>query len=342
MFSGLVQTINNNRILWFLPAIVGLFTYLSTYFGSQFSGAETFNVASIALEIFQLYLYGLIALFFISKTEDFSKRYFCCSVGGIILANLAINSTIKQIFITFYGQNDSLGWLHYVNYMVEGFVVGFAVTFLAIVVLSQKRQQALLLKQKELEKQASEARLSALQTQINPHFLFNNLNTLQALITPENKGAQSYLANLSDLLRAMLTSHEFPLFSLREDIECANLYLSLINIRFENGIQLNLDTPNANNWHLPPFTLQLLLENVVKHNRLDNKEPLEVYVSINDNTLIVRNEKRPVTSPVDSTKVGLANLNERFILLTERQLVTEETPELFIVKAPLIEVQHYD
>lgn len=217
---------------------------------------------------------------------------------------------------------------------------GYFIIFLILIFISrilryqiQKEEDTA---EKELLKQQSlENELAALKNQINPHFLFNSLNSLNSLVR-ENKEATTFVSKLSFMYRYILQSNHTDLIPLKEEIKFLESYVYLIKTRYRDNFEIQMDL-NETIFHndIPVLGLQLLVENAVKHNEISKNNPLLVKVYAEDNFLIVENKIKPRTSFVDSTGNGLANLDKRYFLLKKQHISIENTNETFKVKLPL-------
>lgn len=192
---------------------------------------------------------------------------------------------------------------------------------------------------KELEKQQLLNEVALLKTQVNPHFLFNSLSILSALVHVDANLAEQFIEHLSRSYRYILEQKEQPLVSLRTELEFIRAYTFLLKIRFENkfDLQFNIDENLLDHYRIAPLTLQLLIENAVKHNKMSAKEPLLIGVYAEKNVLVVTNplQPRPVKEP--STGTGLSNIKARYALLTDRPVQAGEMPDgTFVVRIPLL------
>lgn len=207
----------------------------------------------------------------------------------------------------------------------------------------EKEKEIMLRKNLEYDNQALiqenlQTKYSSLKTQVNPHFLFNSLNSLSALITSNPERAEIFLEEMSTVYRYLLRSNEQELISLEEEISFIKSYAHLLKNRFDNGFQIHFEIEELFlHYKLPPLTLQLLLENAVKHNTLSEAEPLlVVFETTNDGILIVRNNLQKKNNQLFSNKIGLKNIVTKYELLKERTVRYEETTTEFIVYIPLI------
>lgn len=194
----------------------------------------------------------------------------------------------------------------------------------------------LLKKTAELQKANTTARYQALQNQLNPHFLFNSLNTLIAEIEYDPKGAVEFTRNLSYVYRYVLQCQDKPLVTLEEELEFVQSYIYLHKVRlgdcFDWNSRISADYLES---LLPPLTLQLLIENVLKHNSITQNKPMEIRVTIEKGKLVVSNpvNQKPVD---DSPKKGLENLSARCKLALGEKIEIDWSDNYFTVKVPLL------
>lgn len=202
----------------------------------------------------------------------------------------------------------------------------------------RKRSQALEIRSETLEKQQLINEIALLRSQVNPHFLFNSLSILSSLVHKNPDLSEQFIDQLSRSYRYILEQKEQTLVTLRTELEFIQSYAFLLKIRFENKFDLNirLDETLFDRYKIAPLTLQLLVENAVKHNRMSVREPLIVTVYVEDDFLIVKNPFRPRPHDRFSTGTGLANIQQRYALLTERSVWAGERADEFVVKLPLI------
>lgn len=195
-----------------------------------------------------------------------------------------------------------------------------------------------------LEKETAVARLDSLRRQVDPHFLFNSLNALTSLVE-ENDPARAvrFIRQLSQVYRYVLDSESQELVPLAEELKFAESYLYLQKTRLGDALAVEMDLPPAAvaPYYVPPLALQLLLENVLKHNTAYQADPLHLRVSLDAtaHTLTVRNTRRPRRlAPGESSGRGLANLAARYAFLTDKPVVSGEENGEFVVTLPLLVV----
>jgi len=189
-----------------------------------------------------------------------------------------------------------------------------------------------------LEKDNIEARFEALRAQINPHFLFNSLNSLTTMVE-DNKQVVDYIGNLSDLLRYMLKSGEKELVLVRDEISILNSYIYLQKMRFPDTLKVKVIVPESFYHHaIPPLVLQMLVENSIKHNVISIEKPLQVEITANKDTITVSNNLQR-KGGVESTGQGLINITGRYRFFTSRKVEITETSDRFTVSIPLLQIE---
>ncbi len=200
-------------------------------------------------------------------------------------------------------------------------------------------QRAELEKERLLRSQI-EGQLDALRKQVDPHFLFNSLNTLVSIIPENPVAAQEFTVRLSATYRRLLELRHTVNSSLSQELEALDDYLHLLEVRYEGRLQVkqNID-PALADFHLAPLTLQLLVENAVKHNEASLSHPLVVEIFTENQSITVSNKKRlKAKSEIDSTGFGLDNLRNRFHYLNEGKVVIIDSEDTFAVTLPLLEM----
>lgn len=177
----------------------------------------------------------------------------------------------------------------------------------------------------------------SLKEQVNPHFLFNNLNSLITLISKDPERADSFVEEMSVVYRYLLRNNQGNTTTLKEEIRFIESYNHLLKTRFGQGFQSSIQIePAAMHDSLPPMTLQLLVENAVKHNIVSADKPLYLQLFTKEGKLIVQNNLQKKTRAVASNKVGLNNINAKYKLLKQPPVTIKETADSFTVTIPLI------
>jgi len=203
-----------------------------------------------------------------------------------------------------------------------------------------KESENEMLRNAQLERAKAEAELKALKSQIDPHFIFNSLNTLSHLIEEKPAKAKLFNDQLADVYRYILQHKRQELVLLREEMHFLKDYFSLLRTRFEKAVQLIIEIPESEfvAYLIPPISLQLLVENAIKHNEFSNRIPLTVTIKWEEDHLIVSNKICRKQLRKESSKIGLSNLNERYKLITGNEIIVHSTSDFFVVKLPLLKI----
>ena len=189
-----------------------------------------------------------------------------------------------------------------------------------------------------LEKDNIEARYEALKAQINPHFLFNSLNSLTSMVG-DNKQVVEYIQDLSGLLRYMMNSGEKELVPLQDELEITNSYISVQMTRFSGSLEIHVNVPeNLHKQFIPPLTLQTLVENCIKHNVISREKPLRIDIRADNESLsVINNLQKKLVA--DSTGQGLNNIRGRYSFFTTKEIKVEEREGYFKVTVPWLNAE---
>lgn len=187
-----------------------------------------------------------------------------------------------------------------------------------------------------LKKERIAAQYETLKNQVNPHFLFNSLNVLTALVHKDADLAERFIKQLSNVYRYVLESRDKEVVPLSEEIEQLEAYIFLMKIRFGESLKVNIDAPDLDG-HIAPLTLQMLVENALKHNEVSRNHPLSIDVFLAENAwIVVKNSIKPRNSVGESTGVGLENIRSRYKFLSQKEVVISQNDGFFTVKIPII------
>jgi LytS/YehU family sensor histidine kinase len=191
-----------------------------------------------------------------------------------------------------------------------------------------------------LLKTNAETKFEVLKNQVNPHFLFNSLNTINSLIATDQKAAVNFVNNMSDVYRYVLKSNELNSISLHQELRFIEAYIHVLKGRYGNKMQITIDVQQQYEpYQVPPMALQILVENAVKHNIASHSKPLQVRIFVDaTGQLVVENNLQKRNDPVTSTGIGLQNLNQRCKYLSNQDLAIQQTSTSFSVTIPLMHI----
>ncbi|MGY2131914.1 sensor histidine kinase [Hymenobacter sp. HD11105] len=262
------------------------------------------------------------------------------SLGG----SLVVILIVRLGYILYRGQNPAL--LFSPQY-IDGYLFPLVITALISMFMHSRSfllgWREAVVQTERLQKEMAQAEAQTLRQQLDPHFMFNALNALTSLVEEEPQLAVRFIRQLSQVYRYVLDAQGREVVPLADELEFAQAYLFLQRIRYGEALQANLPDPNSVPSHLmvPPLSLQLLLENALKHNIALQQQPLHISVGLNvaARQLTVRNTLRPRRlSPEEASGLGLRNLKARYAFLTSQPLLIQPTDTEFVVTLPLLEL----
>lgn len=251
----------------------------------------------------------------------------------IILANLfgLTVSTILGNFERNY-QPFSLVINRNIRFIVSYFL--FGIIYIAYVFYNKNIQQEKYLK--KVEETLNQSNLSNLRAQLNPHFLFNNLNSLDELIHTDQDKASDFLADFADIYRFCLDNANQHLISLREELSFAQSYFDMMIQKYPNEYELEKDNFEEDDFLIPPFSCQTLIENVIEHNRPHKDKQIHIYIFQKEEYLVIQNNKGLKARKTMESGKAIDNLKTQFKLLETAPVLIEDGDDNFTVKIPLI------
>ncbi|HPR25115.1 histidine kinase [Lentimicrobium sp.] len=250
---------------------------------------------------------------------------------AIVLLRISINVfMLKAAFIKF--SDEAITAIYYLFFLV------ILPAFLEFAVFLLNRWRTGLAEVERFRKENAEFRFEALRAQINPHFLFNSLNTLSSLIYEDRDKAAGFIRHLSDVYRYVLENRNRETITLSEELTFIKAFVYLYQLRFDNKLTVSVAVEETLLQRLiAPMTLQLLIENAVKHNIVSTRKPLNIEIYTDENLFLnVRNNLQKKQTEEVSTAMGLKNIVSRYGFLTRLPVEIKETDNEFIVKVPLI------
>lgn len=341
-----MNTDRKNRLLsGALFSGLGIFAWLLlTGYTELSSGAEAV-LGTIWGALFLIALFNAMGFLTLHISEWINARYrlLARSRWKIAAAYLAVLAMYLMVDYGFLVAGKLLaGAQHPFSFPNGGIRMLIVVWLVEIAVLgmllaNRAMAQTLRLQQRatELQFENNTARYMALQQQLNPHFLFNSLNTLIAEIEYDPSRAISFTRRLSEVYRYVLQVQDRPLVTLGEELRFAEAYLYLHRVRLGDCLGCRTEiSDDMSEYMLPPLTLQLLIENVIKHNTITASHPLEIDISAADGWLSVSNPVRPKRC-AESGGVGLKNLSNRCRIMLGRGIEVSHSESRFIVKIPV-------
>ena len=197
--------------------------------------------------------------------------------------------------------------------------------------------QKTLLETERIKRQQLQSQFSVLKSQISPHFLFNSLNALSTMVHKDAHQSEIFIRKLSDIFHYVLKNSHIDLIPLRQELEFIEAYCYLLKVRYQNNLEITLEIdPAKTHRMIPPLTLQMLVENAIKHNEISRDRPLRVNIGTQRDFLTVKNNLQIRNQPEDSLNIGLNNITSRYSFFTDIEVAVAQTPQAFLVKLPLL------
>lgn len=275
----------------------------------------------------------------ISWKEHSKKRLIFGAIGSIVLSmiGLAILRYITLVVILGNSFEYFLNDKNAFNYYLFGLTLTLIASLVFHAIFFYKALTENKVKEQQIVAKTETAKFESLKSQIDPHFLFNSLNVLTSLIGENPKQAEKFTTKLSKVYRYVLEQKSKDLIDLDEELEFAKAYMELLKMRFENAVIFEIPEKASNpELKIIPLSLQLLLENTIKHNVVSESNPLKVTIKEENGYLVITNNYNPKTTIEQGTKVGLKNIIDRYNLITLRKVSIEKESEKFTVKLPLL------
>lgn len=325
-------------ILAHFPEILSMFAFKEDYnpFG-------IISFADMASEIGYLFL-SLILLFWLNaiifKFNDKQRKIKWQSVALSFVGTLLLSSGMAHLFILLreYIHIPAINvTLHHYLHPLRDFLISCVVTGGSYIIYLISRQQAIILENQVLRTENLKSQYESLKSQLNPHMFFNSLNTLNSLIRESPQKAQCYTCELSKVLRYTLHTTDTNSASLAQELEFVKAYIYLLKTRYEENLNFDINIDNKLLDHtLPPMSIQMLIENVVKHNEISTKRPMYISINASGNTITITNPIQPKISMAQGEKIGLKNLNRRYELLFKQEINIKNDNKIYTVILPLI------
>ncbi|EAR01674.1 2TM domain-containing protein [Maribacter sp. HTCC2170] len=270
-----------------------------------------------------------------------TKRLLVGSIGSIIITVITYGLIRMFLSVVIYGK--TLGQFiagEKLNYYLIALAIALIVTLFFHAFYFYRALQDKKVKEQKIIAGTASAKFDALKNQLDPHFLFNSLNVLTSLIEEDPYQAQKFTTSLSKVYRYVLEQKNKDLVSVDEEFQFAKTYVKLLKMRFEDSIHLDIPDQSINpEAKIVPLSLQLLLENAVKHNIVTSAKPLYLKVYEEEGMLIVENNLQAKQVVKKSSGVGLQNIQQRYGILTDRQVEITKSTNDFRVKIPLLTKQ---
>lgn len=281
----------------------------------------------------------------IKWSAHFSTRFLVGFITNGLIA-FTLVTFLSEIIIKTFGRNtfwiaqstDDPDVIWKIAILLAVFIFIYNVTY--VLLYAYQHYAVAKINQLQHERKQLELQFEALKSQISPHYLFNSLNTISSLMLKDVQSAEQFIRRLAQTYQYVLSTQDKKWVTLREELEFVQSYYYLLRIRFQHQLDVEINIPpGILDSSIPPLTLQMLLENAVKHNSFTGESKLFIYIVAQDNTYLkVINTKTGLSPNVPSFQIGLENIRQRYHYLTEKQIIVRNDDQ-FVVSLPVIRPQ---
>ena len=324
----------SKKIIWFSSLFIGVLASVPKIMQLNITIAELSADASIAFlyalfiwyfNLFILPKYSILTL----NTDFFWKRLLMSNLLGIIMMFALV--IVHQFIFPKYHFGSMM-----MMYQFRGILINLTVFMFIYFLYQSYNAQQILLQYERIKADNLNAQYELLKQQVNPHFLFNSLNTLQAMIDINDPEASNFVRNLSCFYRFSLENKKEDLILLKKEIEILESFTFLLKSRFEEGIDIKITLNHQlEHTYVPPFTIQLLVENCIKHNIVSLENPLNIEIYEQEGFIVVKNNKQ-LKNNQQSFGIGLSNIKGRYGYICTQEIKIEDKEDEFVIKLPLI------
>jgi len=324
-----------------IGVIITLISYPQGFFSIRFIFFLVIYSLSMGIPVMKIYEY----------TEQKLDRYipwlakpqlrFFASVFLDLVINIIILILINWLVYVVVQKQEFNALL---SKTIEGLKYLITFTVAGIIIINSLRffkswKQAAVNEEK-LKREKLAIEYESLKYQINPHFLFNSLTALSSLVYTDQQKAVDFIREFSNVFRYVLESREKEVVDIATEKKLLESVSYLNRIRYDDSLLVNINLTDATDQYVIPMALQMLLENAIKHNAISESKPLKVEISEEEGYIVVKNNRQPKKNEIVSTKIGLENIKSRYKYLSDKAVLVEVTADQFVVKIPILSIQH--
>ncbi|HUU99870.1 MAG TPA: histidine kinase [Bacteroidales bacterium] len=344
---ALVDILNLRKpVSHILILLFSLIVTLITLLTGKYSGQSHFSFSMFIMVFAQLEVFIFLGnILFADLNFDKSPAEitrivlirFVAFLVACLLLSMIIFVLLQYAGLWIKGEDDSKVIYNFIHFgfspwfksTIKGLTIGAIIFIVLLWQTSLRREQ-------KLREENLIFQNETLKSQVNPHFLFNSLNTISSLVQTQPEAAERFINNLSSVYRYILENGQKDKVPLQSELDFITNYYNLHKTRDEEKILLFIDAPDAVRFKLLPVSLQILLENAIKHNIATRENQLKITIYIEDQFIVVKNNLQRKATQLKSMQIGLKNLSERVRLISGRDLIIEETENYFTAKLPLL------
>ena len=298
-----------------------------------------FAVVWVQLEIFMVIARKIFTQESIRKGVSYKKQILGKLIKFYVLvAFIAVAILLATIVMTMFMENASFNEVlsNFLRYEFRGYILSSLIGLaLGLLIFFYLEWNQALHRENKLREEKLIFQYETLKSQVNPHFLFNSLNTLSSLVATDAQLSEQFINKLSSIYRYILENRDIELINLSKEIGFVNDYFFLQKIRDNGKINLTIEVKNAANYEILPISIQILVENALKHNAATREKPLTIKIYQESEYLIVENVLQPKMHLEPSSKTGQKNLSERVKLVLNKEVNIESGNGVYKVKIPV-------
>lgn len=309
-----------------------LFEYSINLPASDIIGALLVFIYCLGIGLIHVYYNSVLKFNFSKKIYHYLIKFLVTSIFAFLLT--AVCNFLKVTF-SYSIVDESVNRI----VIARGLMLNLCFFFIIALMEAIGSMRQYEMEISELKRSNQEAQLQQLKNQISPHFFFNSLNTLKSMIEDNDKDSVDFILKLSFIYRQFLKDHDKPLATLKEELDFASAYFSVLNARFEGALNVNYSLQDKFMQHkIPVFALQVIIENIIKHNKISSQKPIDILISTNEtsSSLSIRNTIITKSKIEESNKIGLNNIRSRYMLLGVDTFNYHSDSSNFIVELPLL------
>lgn len=296
------------------------------------------SLLTVTAAVLFMWAVNILIIFFVSKSKKnnaFSlTKYFL----SYFICVLFIMGAVEWFFVTYMHPGEDVHKKIFHFHLIVFVSINTAILIIQDLVLVKEKNILIALENARLRVKNMEAVNRQLKHQIQPHFLFNSLSTLKALIKTSPADAEEYLVKLSGFLRYSISSSEVNTIKIKEEVKLCSDYLAMQKIRFSEALQFTINIPAdiMEQYYVPVFALQILVENAIKHNTFTMAAPLHISIEYASGAIAVNNNLQESFREQSDGGLGLANLRERYSILSKEDIIISKTSNSFSVSIKVL------
>ena len=340
LYNQLLKAIKLTLVIFVVMQIINVVMGSEIHFGKKLLVQFFFTA------LYTCSLYGVNTLLFMKLDSFFTNRFslkrLIAGFLGSFIVSLVVIFLLHVFEEVIYNGNSFDYFLANEkpsNYL-GSIIITFFVTLSVYAISFYKAYNENKVKEQKIIAGTANAKFESLKNQIDPHFLFNSLNVLSSLIEENPENAQRFTTSLSKIYRYVLEQKDKELVSVDEELAFAKTYMNLLKMRFENSLFYDLPATAINpEAKVVPLSLQLLLENTVKHNVVSEQRPLHIRIYVEGDYLAVQNDYQKKEVLQERQGVGLQNIINRYGIITKRKVLIAQNEKTFTVKIPILTKQ---